>query len=139
MRSDAEYLNLLTRKLFHSGFNKPLVDRKWPAFEEVFCGFDPARVAAFDEADVARLRADARIVRHRLKIRATIANAGHFVEMAASHGSWGRWLDSLGALSYAERASRLQARLTHCGPNTVFYFLYEAGEAASADKPAKVR
>ena len=116
-----------------------MVDQKWPAFEEAFCGFDPSRVAAFDEPDVARLRADARIVRHRLKIRATIANARHFLEAAATHGSWGRWLRSLATLPYAERASRLQARLTHCGPNTIFYFLYEAGEVAMADKPAKVR
>ena len=139
MKTDTEYLRVLTRKLFHSGFNKALVDRKWPAFESAFCGFDPGRVAAFDESDVSRLRADAGIVRHRLKIRATIANAQHFVEMAARHGSWGAWLRSLDGLTYGERAARLQGHLTHCGPNTVFYFLHAAGEAGLEDKPANVR
>jgi 3-methyladenine DNA glycosylase Tag len=139
LETDADYLNLLTRKLFHSGFNKALVDQKWPAFETAFRGFDPTTVAAFDEADVERLRTDASIVRHRLKIRATINNARHFVEMAAAHGSWKDWLRSLRVLPYPVRQENLHAALTHCGPNTIFYFLFEADEADKADKPEGVR
>jgi len=139
VETDADYLNLLTRKLFHSGFNKALVDQKWPAFEVAFRGFDPATVAAFDEADVERLRTDEGIVRHRLKIRATINNARRFVEKAAVHGSWKDWLQSLRALPYPVRQEKLHAALTHCGPNTIFYFLLEAGEAALGDKPEGVR
>ena len=138
-RTDADYLALLTRKLFHSGFNKALVDQKWPAFEAAFRGFDPSVVAIFDDADVARLRADTGIVRHRLKIRATINNARHFVAMATEHGSWATWLKSLRALPYPAREKALHTALTHCGPNTIFYFLLEAGEVALADKPKGVR
>ena len=138
-RTDAEYLALLTRKLFHSGFNKALVDQKWPAFEVAFRGFDPARVAAFDEDDVARLRSDAGIVRHRLKIRATIDNARHFIAMTEEHGSWGLWLRSLRPLPYLDRQHLLHRGLTHCGPNTIFYFLLEAGEVTVDDKPPGVR
>ena len=40
--------------------------------------FDPQRIAAYDDADVARLLADPGIVRNRLKVRAAIDNArGH--------------------------------------------------------------
>ena len=135
LETDADYLRLLTRKLFHSGFNKALVDAKWPAFEQAFAGFEPAVVAAFDETDVARLRADTGIVRHRLKIRATINNAKHFVETAATHGSWHTWLHSLRPLPYAERQTLLHRGLTHCGPNTIFYFLLEAGETTPDERP----
>ena len=49
--------------------------RKREGFRAAFEGFDPERVAAFRERDVARLLEDASIVRHRGKIEAAIANA----------------------------------------------------------------
>ena len=136
---DADYLNLLTRKLFHSGFNKTLVDARWPGFEEAFCGFDPNVVARFNEDDIARLRSNAKIVRHRLKIRATVLNARHFVAMATEHGSWRNWLAFLRSRTYRERERALHSALTHCGPNTIFYFLLAAGETTMADRPDGVR
>jgi DNA-3-methyladenine glycosylase I len=54
--------------------------RKRAAFRAAFAGFDVAAVAAFDDRDVVRLLADARIVRNRAKIEATIANARRIVE-----------------------------------------------------------
>src|SRR5262249_24831278 len=60
---------------FQSGLSWLTILRKRPAFREAFAGFDPERVAAFREADVDRLLADAGIVRHRGKIEAAIANA----------------------------------------------------------------
>src|SRR5262249_61426605 len=60
---------------FQSGLSGLTILRKRPAFREAFAGFDPERVAAFREADVDRLLADAGIVRHRGKIEAAIANA----------------------------------------------------------------
>lgn len=60
---------------FQSGLSWRTILRKRPAFREVFAGFDPETVARFDEDDVARLLGDARIVRNRAKIEATIAGA----------------------------------------------------------------
>ena len=60
---------------FQSGLSWLVILRKRPAFRTAFAGFDPAAVARFDDADVARLLADAGIVRNRLKIEATVANA----------------------------------------------------------------
>jgi DNA-3-methyladenine glycosylase I len=60
---------------FQSGLSWITILRKREAFREAFAGFDPERVAEFGEADVARLLADAGIVRNRQKIEATIANA----------------------------------------------------------------
>ena len=99
----------------------------------------PSLAAASTKPAVARLRADTGIVRHRLKIRATINNAKHFVETAATHGSWHIWLHSLRPLPYAERQTLLHRGLTHCGPNTIFYFLLEAGEATPGDRPKGVK
>jgi DNA-3-methyladenine glycosylase I len=60
---------------FQAGLSWITILRRRPAFREVFHGFDPVRVAAMTEADVERLLSDARIIRHRGKIEATISNA----------------------------------------------------------------
>ncbi|WP_431247028.1 DNA-3-methyladenine glycosylase I [Leifsonia xyli] len=60
---------------FQAGLSWITILRRRPAFREVFLGFEPERVAAMIEADVERLLQDARIIRHRGKIQATIANA----------------------------------------------------------------
>lgn len=60
---------------FQAGLSWITILRRRPAFREVFHGFHPERVAAMTEADVELLLGDARIIRHRGKIEATIANA----------------------------------------------------------------
>lgn len=76
---------------FQSGLAWITVLRKRPAFREAFAGFDPAAVARFGEDDVARLLADAGIIRNRQKIEATIGNAR---ALLALHEG-GRTLDEL--------------------------------------------
>ncbi|MDP3952412.1 DNA-3-methyladenine glycosylase I [Microbacterium sp.] len=67
---------------FQAGLSWITILRKRPRFREVFAGFDPERVAAFDDDDVERLMADAGIIRNRAKILATIGNARLVTEMA---------------------------------------------------------
>ena len=72
---------------FQSGLSWLTILRKRPAFRAAFAGFDPAVVAGFGGDDVARLLADAGIVRHRGKIEATIANARATLDVQAAEGS----------------------------------------------------
>lgn len=65
----------LSLEAFQSGLSWLIILRKRPAFRAAFDGFDVDAVAAYGDADVARLLADAGIVRNRLKVAATIANA----------------------------------------------------------------
>ncbi|MDN4598737.1 DNA-3-methyladenine glycosylase I [Leifsonia virtsii] len=60
---------------FQAGLSWITILRRRPAFRELFLGFDPVKVAAMTEVDVQRLLQDARIIRHRGKIEATISNA----------------------------------------------------------------
>src|SRR5699024_8522264 len=76
----------LSLEAFQSGLSWATILRKRPAFREAFAGFDPDAVAAFDAADVERLMSDARIVRNRRKIEATIANAQATVALRAEGG-----------------------------------------------------
>lgn len=66
---------------FQAGLSWITILRKREGFRAAFAGFDPDRVAAFGEGDVARLMADPGIVRARAKIEATIRGAQIFCAM----------------------------------------------------------
>lgn len=65
----------LSLECFQSGLSWAIILSKREAFRDAFAQFDPEKVALFSETDFERLIEDPRIVRNRLKIRATIANA----------------------------------------------------------------
>jgi len=74
VRGEAELLERFCLEAFQSGLSWLTILRKRPAFRAAFAGFDPEVVARFTEDDVARLLADAGIVRNRAKIEAAVAN-----------------------------------------------------------------
>lgn len=57
--------------------------KKRENYRRAFHHFDAARIARYDQADVARLLADPGIVRNRLKIHAAIGNARASLEVQA--------------------------------------------------------
>jgi DNA-3-methyladenine glycosylase I len=71
----------LSLEAFQSGLSWLVILRKRENFRAAFAGFDPATVAAFGPDDVARLLADAGIVRNRAKVEATVHNAGRVVAL----------------------------------------------------------
>jgi DNA-3-methyladenine glycosylase I len=90
---EAAYLERLTLEAFQSGLSWSTILAKRPAFREVFHGFDAQAVAAFTDDDQARLMQDARIVRNRLKIAATVTNARATVALR-EHGGLPALVDS---------------------------------------------
>ena len=66
---------------FQSGLSWLTILRKREGFRDAFRDFEPERVARFGKRDLDRLLADARIVRHRGKIEAAIANARGTLEL----------------------------------------------------------
>jgi DNA-3-methyladenine glycosylase I len=78
----------LSLEAFQSGLSWLTILRKRENFRAAFAGFEIERVAAFGEADIARLMADAGIVRNRAKIDATIANARAAVDLDLAELVW---------------------------------------------------
>jgi DNA-3-methyladenine glycosylase I len=76
---------------FQAGLSWLTILNKREAFRRGFARFDPERVARFDESDVARLLADAGIVRHRGKIESAINNARRALELRDACGSLAAW------------------------------------------------
>jgi DNA-3-methyladenine glycosylase I len=81
VHGDAPLYERLCLEAFQSGLSWLTILRKRPAFREAFGGFDPAVVATYGAGDVARLMADAGIVRNRAKIEAAVQNAGAVVAL----------------------------------------------------------
>ncbi|MGY1838963.1 MULTISPECIES: DNA-3-methyladenine glycosylase I [unclassified Modestobacter] len=75
LRGDDALYERLTLEAFQSGLSWITILRKRPAFRAAFAGFRIAAVAEFTDDDVARLMADAGIVRNHAKVTAAIANA----------------------------------------------------------------
>jgi DNA-3-methyladenine glycosylase I len=75
VRDERGLFERISLEAFQSGLSWLTILRKREAFRAAFAGFDPVAVARFGDADVARLLADAGIVRNRAKVEATIANA----------------------------------------------------------------
>ena len=75
VRGDRALYERMTLEAFQSGLSWITILRKREAFRDAFAGFDPAVVADYDKDDVARLMADAGIVRNRAKIAAALTNA----------------------------------------------------------------
>lgn len=97
VHDDVRLFEKLCLEGFQAGLAWITVLRKRPAFREVFHDFEPAAVAAMTEDDVARLLADERIIRHRGKIEATVANARAYLTLVEE----GTSLDTL-VWSYQE-------------------------------------
>lgn len=81
VHGDTALFERLTLEAFQSGLSWLTILRKRPAFRRAFDGFDPAVVARYGEGDVARLLADAGIVRNRAKVAAAVANAAATVAL----------------------------------------------------------
>jgi DNA-3-methyladenine glycosylase I len=103
VRDDTGMFERLCLEAFQSGLSFITILRKRQNFRAAFSGFEPAAVARFGTADVARLLADAGIVRNRAKIEAAIGNARAALELPGGLAAtvW----------SYAEAPGRAPAAL----------------------------
>lgn len=89
---DRHLFELLTLEGAQAGLSWSTILNKRDGYRKAFAGFDPAAVARFGLNDVERLLGDAGIVRNRLKIESTIANAPRVLEAQAEHGSFAAYL-----------------------------------------------
>ena len=77
---------------FQAGLSWITILRKREAFRKAFKNFDPAKVARFKEADIARLLQDPGIVRSRAKIQATIQGARIYLDMQSAGEDFSKWV-----------------------------------------------
>ena len=92
LHDDRALFELLTLECFQAGLSWECVLNKREAFRCAYEGFDPERVATYGEDDVARLLADAGIIRNKLKVRSSVTNAQAFLQIQQEFGSFDAYI-----------------------------------------------
>ena len=140
VEDDVRLFEKLCLESFQSGLSWRTILAKRENFRAAFAGFDFRQMALFGETDVARLMADAGIVRHRGKIEAVINNAHRARELAESEGSlatffW-RFAEDSGVPPQSRSTSPTSERLSKelrkrgwkfVGPTTAYAFMQAMG------------
>ena len=121
-QSLADYFCVLSRAVFQAGIKWATVEAKWPEYERLFEGFDPAKVALFDSLDVQRIASDPGIVRAYKKVAATVENARIMLELDREHGGFANYLRSFA--DYHALSTDMKARFKFVGELSVYYFLF---------------
>jgi DNA-3-methyladenine glycosylase I len=143
VRDERGLFERLSLEVFQSGLSWATILRKRRSFRDAFAEFDPDTVAAYDHRDVARLMADARIVRNHRKVEATIQNARATVALRDDGGLpdliWSfrpaetphpRTYDEVPTTSPESHAlaKELKRRgFAHVGPTTMFALMEAVG------------
>jgi len=81
LHGDRALFEKMSLEGFQAGLSWITILKRRPGFREVFHGFDTAKIVTFTDDDVERLMLDARIIRNRAKILATINNARLTLEL----------------------------------------------------------
>jgi DNA-3-methyladenine glycosylase I len=135
LRSDALLLERLALEINQAGLSWTTILKKKEAFRTAFEGFDPETVAAYGDEAMARLLADAGIVRNRLKVTAVIDNARRVLELREQYGSFAGWLDSYHPLSLEEWTRLFKRTFRFTGGEIVREFLVSTGYLPGAHEP----
>jgi 3-methyladenine DNA glycosylase Tag len=127
---DDRILSMMTKRVFYSGFSRQIIDRKWPDFEQAFCGFDPEYCAMINEPILDQLLANPAIVRNGAKILSVQKNAQWLLTLAAQHGSaagfFAEWPDQ----RYIELITLLRKQGNRLGGETGMRLLRDLGKPA---------
>jgi DNA-3-methyladenine glycosylase I len=91
-RDDRHLFEMLILEGAQAGLSWSTILRKRENYRKAFAGFDPFKVAGFDARKRAALLRDPGIVRNRLKIEATVANARQVLAVQEEHGSLAAYL-----------------------------------------------
>ena len=134
-RDDRVLFERLVLEINQAGLSWLTILKKRVAFTAAYDGFDIDKVAAYGEADVARLLADPGIIRNRLKVAAAIENAKRLQQIIAEHGSFAAWLDRHHPLDKAEWVKLFGKTFRFTGGEIVGEFLMSLGYLPGAPAP----
>ncbi|MDR5865212.1 DNA-3-methyladenine glycosylase I [Halomonas koreensis] len=142
VEGDDALFERLVLEINQAGLSWLTVLKKRAAFRAAFDDFVIDRVAAYGDADRARLLADAGIIRNRRKVDAAIHNAGVVQGLQAEHGSFRAWLEAHHPRPHEDWVTLFRRTFRFTGPEIVGEFLMSTGYLPGAhreDCPVQAR
>ncbi len=133
-RDDKVLFERLVLEINQAGLSWGTILKKREGFFKAYRGFDIAKIAKFGEADVARLLADASIIRNRLKVAAAIENAKRVLVIIKAHGSFADWLDTHHPLAKEEWVKLFKKTFVFTGGEITGEFLMSLGYLPNAHR-----
>ncbi|MEZ4670071.1 MAG: DNA-3-methyladenine glycosylase I [Anaerolineae bacterium] len=92
VHGDRQLFEMLTLEGAQAGLNWLTILKKRDGYRAAFDNFDAVKVAAYNEAKVAELLANPAIIRNRLKVNSTVANARAFLAVQQEFGSFDAYI-----------------------------------------------
>ncbi len=92
VHDDRKLFEFLILEGAQAGLSWETILRKRNGYRTAFSGFDPKKVAKYDQTKVGQLLADPDIVRNRLKVKAAIQNAHAFLAVREEFGSFDNYI-----------------------------------------------
>jgi len=135
LTDDSALFERLVLEINQAGLSWITILKKQANFRRAYDVFDVDKVAAYAEADTARLLADAGIIRNRLKVHAAVENARRIQGLRAEFGSFKGWLDAHHPLSLEEWTKLFKKTFTFTGGEIVKEFLVSTGYLPGAHDP----
>ena len=127
LADEAGLFERLSLEIFQAGLSWEIVLKKRPTIVAAFECFDVDTVAAYGEADTARLLADAGIIRNRLKVAAIIENARRLQALRESHGGLAAWISAHHPRNKKQWVKLFRATFLFTGGEIVGEFLMSIG------------
>lgn len=132
---EARLFERLVLEINQAGLNWGLILKKRQGFLSAYDGFDVDAVAAYGEADRARLLADAGIIRNKLKVNAAIHNARIVQGFRSSHGGFARWIAAHHPLRKPDWVTLFKKTFRFTGGEITGEFLMSIGYLPGTHRP----
>ena len=92
VHDDRKLFEMLILEGAQAGLSWITVLKKRESYRAAFDNFDASKIALYDDKKIEELMRNEGIIRNRLKIAATIANAKAFLEIVKIHGSFDKFI-----------------------------------------------
>jgi DNA-3-methyladenine glycosylase I len=92
VHDDRKLFEFLLLEGVQAGLSWLTVLRKRENYRAAFDGFDPEKIARYDDAKLSALMGNAGIIRNRLKINAAVTNAQAFLKVQEQFGSFDAYI-----------------------------------------------
>ena len=126
-KNDSELFGRLIMEINQAGLSWDIVLKKYEGIKSAYSDFDIEKIAGYKEKDVALLMKNKDIIRHELKIRCIIYNAGQILKIQEEFGTFQKWILQNRQNSIENWTKLFKKKLKFVGKEIVYEFLTSNG------------